>query len=141
MGVKQRYFQVTTLSAIVIIAALCISSQTDAASKILDGRTFIVKTGARGGQASDEDDLSFRDGKFYSSSCIVWDFGGGDYSTRVQGETIYFEAITLSKKHGRIEWSGEINGEKISGTYIWTKQRWYWKDARQEKWFEGKLKI
>jgi len=141
MSVKQKYFKLATLVAILMIAVLCISSQTDAASNILDGRTFVVKTGINGKQASDEDDLSFRDGKFYSSSCIVWDFSGGDYSTRVEGDTIYFEAITVSEKHGRIVWAGKIEGDKISGTYIWTKQRWYWKDARQEKWFEGKLKI
>lgn len=140
MRVEQRYFNVITLGAILVIAALCIGSQLDAASEVLDGRTFIVKTGVNGKQASDEDELSFRSGKFYSSSCIVWDFSGGEYSTRVEGDIIYFEAVTLSKKHGRIVWSGEIKGDNISGTYIWTKQRWYWRDARQEKWFEGRLK-
>ena len=30
-------------------------------------------------------------------------------------------------------------GDKIDATYVWTKERWYWKDAHQEKWLKGTL--
>jgi hypothetical protein len=45
----------------------------------------------------------------------------------------------LSPKHGKIVWNGTVKGDKVDATYVWTKERWYWKDAYQEKWLKGTL--
>jgi hypothetical protein len=33
-----------------------------------------------------------------------------------------------------------VSGDAINATYLWTKERWYWFDAREERWFKGKLR-
>ena len=33
-----------------------------------------------------------------------------------------------------------LEGDALEATYVWTKERWYWKDAHEEKWFKGSLK-
>lgn len=123
----------------VIVTAIYGVSHTEAAKGILDGKTFVGPKGHKGEKANGVEEVTFRDGKFYSIPCAQWGFGGGDYSVRVDGETIYFEATTLSAKHGKMVWRGAVRGDKVEGTYIWTKKRWYWKDAYQENWFKGVL--
>ena len=101
-------------------------------SNLLDGKLYITFVGPKGKEADGEDELVFKNGKFSSPSCV--------YKTRVDGGTIYFEADITSTKHGKILWKGKVDGDKIDGIYIWTKKRWYWKDAYEENWFKGTLK-
>jgi hypothetical protein len=53
---------------------------------------------------------------------------------------IHFKSLAKSPKHGQILWQGIVSGGTITATYLWTKERWYWFDAREERWFRGKLK-
>jgi hypothetical protein len=138
--VTSGHSSVAFFVVILVTAILCISGQVRPESTLLDGKTFIAKTGMMGEEAVHEDILVFRSGKFYSEACSPWGFDGGDYTTRIEGDTVYFEAITLSPKHGKMVWKGQVRGDAIDGTYIWTKERWYWKNARQDKWFKGSLK-
>jgi hypothetical protein len=116
-------------------------SQLGAGTTVLDGKTFLGQTGKNAKKASGEDELRFQDGKLYSVGCAEWGFMAGAYTIRGEGDNIYFEAETSSPKHGKIVWKGTVQGDKINATYVWTKKRWYWKDAHQEKWFEGSLKM
>ena len=77
----------------------------------------------------------------YSVGCAEWAFDAGSYTTRGEGDNIYFEAETSSPKHGKILRKGTVQSNESNATYVWTKKSWYWKDAHQEKWFEGSLKI
>ncbi len=107
---------------------------------ILDGRIFVGSIGDKGKEASDEDEIRFTNRRFYSVGCEEWGFGDASYTARTDGDLIGFSAVTVSPKHGKIEWNGTAKGDTLEATYVWTKERWYWKDAHEEKWFKGRLK-
>jgi len=110
-----------------------------AASHILDGKTFIGPTGEKGKKVHHEDVLRFGDGKFTSSECFQYGFKGGPYTTTIKGDTIYFQAETISPTHGKMVWQGTLKGDTLEVTYTWTKERWFWTTFR-EYWFKGTLK-
>jgi len=141
MKARHRLSQVIVFVVVLTIVAFWGLNQVEAAKGVLDGKTFLSQTGETGKKASGEDELKFQDGKLYSVGCAEWGFDAGSYTTRGDGDNIYFEAETSSPKHGKILWKGTVLGDKINATYVWTKKRWYWKDAHQEKWFEGSLKM
>lgn len=110
-----------------------------ASEGILDGKAFSGPTGKMGKDADGTDELQFDNGKLYSVGCADWGFGWGDYSAKVEGNNITFEAVTTSPKDGKIVWSGTINGDTADVTYVWTKKAWYG-ERKQEKWFKGSAK-
>jgi len=110
-----------------------------AASHILDGKTFIGPTGEKGKKVHHEDVLRFGDGRFTSSECFQYGFKGGPYTTTIEGDTIYFQAETISPTHGKMVWQGTLKGDTLEVTYTWTKERWFWTTFR-EYWFKGTLK-
>lgn len=135
-----RFCKTILLVAIVIMVAISGGKLVSADSNILDGKSYFGLVGSKGEEADGEDGLIFKNGTLFSPYCAEWGFGEGVYSARVDGNTIYFEADTISAKHGKITWKGKIVGDRIDSTYIWTKKRWYWKDAYEENWFKGTLK-
>ena len=140
MKTSHRFPKVVLLAAVMAIVTFWDMSQGEAATGFLDGKTFIVHQGFKGEEASSEDEIVFNKGKLYSADCAEWGFDWGDYTATVEGNTVYFKAATSSPKHGKIIWKGQVEGDTLSGNYVWTKKRWYWKDARQEKWLKGTLK-
>lgn len=110
-----------------------------AASHILDGKKFIGPTGEKGKKVHHEDILRFSDGKFTSSECFQYGFKGGPYTTAIEGDTIHFQAETISPTHGKMVWQGTLQGDTLEVTYTWTKERWFWTTFR-EYWFKGTLK-
>ena len=110
------------------------------AQGILDGKIFVGDIGDKGKAASDQDEINFKNGKFHSVGCDQWGFGDAPYTARKDGNTIRFHAITVSPTDGKIEWDGVVKGDSLEAKYVWTKERWYWKDAHEEKWFKGNLK-
>ena len=108
-------------------------------SHILDGKTFVGPTGEKGKKVHHEDVLRFSDGKFTSSECFQYGFKGGPYTTTIEGDTIHFQAETISPTHGKMVWQGTLKGDTLEVTYSWTKERWFWTTYR-EYWFKGTLK-
>jgi hypothetical protein len=106
---------------------------------VLDGKVFVGHVGPRGGEANGEDELVFQNGRLLSTSCSKYGFESGPYEASRQGETVVFEALTRSPRHGQIFWKGKVSGDRAQAEYLWTKKRWYWFDAREEHWFEGRL--
>jgi hypothetical protein len=106
---------------------------------VLDGKTYTGSTGKLGKAASDEDEIRFMNGKLYSVGCAEWGFSEAAYSAQVSGDTISFEAITTSPKHGKIVWSGTVKGDKVDAIYKWTKKGFFG-TRKQDKWFKGTLK-
>jgi hypothetical protein len=109
------------------------------ASHILDGKTFIGPTGEKGKKVHHEDVLRFSDGKFTSSECFQYGFKGGPYFTTIEGDTIFFQAETISPTHGKMVWQGRLKNDTLEVDYTWTKERWFWTTFR-EYWFKGTLK-
>jgi hypothetical protein len=122
------------------ITILFLIAAIPAYSGELDGKTFMGHSGDQGKESSRDEELRFQNGKLYSVGCAEWGFGESDYTARIEGESIHFVSEMLSPKHGKIVWNGTVQGDKIDATYVWTKERWYWKDAHQEKWLKGSLK-
>lgn len=142
---------ITSLSKIAIfllVSAFVISSfstggllQAGETSGLLDGRSYVGKTGEVGKEAAEDEEIVFRDGKLHSVGCEPWDFNDGEYKTMRSGEgdKIHFEAETESPKHGNIVWKGTVEGDSIDVNYTWSKKGWLGTKTK-DKWFKGALK-
>jgi len=139
---KRKWFGtlIALLASLILFrgAALC-SEATDAAIA-LEGKVFVGHTGPLNGPVNGEDEIVFRNGRFLSTACDKWGFESAAYTVTVQPDGIHFISITKSPKHGQIQWQGVVKGDTMTATYLWTKERWYWFDAREERWFEGTLR-
>ena len=89
----------------------------------LDGKTFSVNISEYGKDGQPRaDDLIFNDGKFSSTECAQYGFGDAVYESAKKDGKILFEATTNSDKEGTIEWEGKVDGDNISGNFMWSKQ-------------------
>jgi hypothetical protein len=131
-----------------LVLAVAISSfstpgllQAGESSGILDGKSYVGKTGEVGKEAAEDEEIVFRDGKLHSVGCEPWDFNDGEYKaiSSGEGEKIHFEAETESPKHGKIVWKGTADGDSIDVNYTWTKKGWFGTKTK-DKWFKGTLK-
>ena len=99
-------------AALVLVAAAPASAEPGA----LDGQRFEGVFLERGKTSGDADTLSFKDGRFRSLACDRYGYADAPYQSRVQGDTIAFEAQTESAKHGRLVWKGVIRNGKLDAT-------------------------
>lgn len=106
------------------VCSLVISSGefNAAAEEALDGKSFNIKISEYGKDSDPTDDvLIFKDETLLSTECEQYGFGPGTYETaRKDGKTL-FEATTTSEKEGKIEWEGKIEGDSITGNFMWSK--------------------
>jgi hypothetical protein len=107
---------------------------------ILDGMTFSGQIGPLGEPADVEDTFVFSDGLFVSSECERrCDFPARPYYVRRRGAAIEFLSETrCPAKNAKIVWRGSVQGERLSGEFTWTVDRWYW-TIEKTFWFEGTL--
>ena len=108
-------------------------------SGILDGKTFVGENGVIGESGSEKDEIKFENGKFFSVGCGEYGFGDADYTTRTDGERIFFTADIYSDKYGRITYSGVVKDDELNGTFIWFDKGKYHK-PEQVKWWKGSAK-
>jgi hypothetical protein len=142
MKAQHSFAKVIVFGLAVTIVALSAAKMVEAASAasgVLDGKKFVGPTGEKGKKVDHEDVLSFSDGKFTSSACFPYGFKGGPYTATVEGDSIHFQAETISPTHGKMEWKGTLKDGTLDVTYTWTKERWLWTTFR-EYWFTGSLK-
>ena len=92
------------------------------ADEALDGMAFVGEVGKEGKASGDPDELIFGQGTFRSTACDQYGFGDGPYTAAVDGDTITFNAETVSAKEGRMEWSGTVTGVTLEGTAMWRKE-------------------
>ena len=142
MKTQLRFLKFILVGLTVTFVALSAATGVEAASTasgVLDGKKFVGPTGEKGKKVDHEDELSFSDGKFTSSACFPYGFKSGPYTATVDGDSIHFQAVTLSPTHGKMEWKGTFKDGTLDVTYSWTKARWLWTTHR-EYWFKGSLK-
>ena len=108
-------------------------------SHVLDGKTYFGQNGSKGKPADHDDEFIFKEGMFRSTSCDKYGFTEGQYETTEADGIIYFKAATASPSHGQMFWEGQIDGESLDGTFVWTKERWY-RDIRKDYWYKAELK-
>ena len=89
----------------------------------LDGKRFIVDMAEKKeGAEQSKDTLTFTNGSFQSLACIPWGFGAATYTATGETEATGFNAVCTSEKEGTMTWTGTIDGDKINGTTVWTKE-------------------
>jgi hypothetical protein len=108
-------------------------------SGILDGKTFSGKNGIIGKSGSEDDEIRFENGKFFSVGCGKYGFGNAEYTSKVDGDRVFFTADIFSDKYGRITYSGFVKGNDLNGTFIWFDKGKYAK-PEQVKWWKGNAK-
>jgi hypothetical protein len=128
------------LLEVILIRTNAMGDDASDAMGMLEGKVFVGHTGPLDGPVNGEDEVVFRNSRFLSTACDKWGFDSAVYKATVQPDGIHFTSVTKSPKHGQIFWKGVVSGDAINATYLWTKERWYWFDAREERWFKGKLR-
>jgi hypothetical protein len=98
--------------------ALAALVPTLAAAESLDGRRFEGVFLERGKTSGDADTLIFKDGRFHSIACDQYGYGDAPYKTLATGDTVRFEAETVSPKYGKLFWNGAIRGNKLDATVM-----------------------
>jgi len=129
------------LACAVLLAAAVAAPAAFAQSPSLDGRVFVADAGIKGKAADEKDDvITFADGKLHSAACDKYGYGKGDYKATKVGDTVQFEAVTLSDKYGRNVWKGTIRGSEIEGTFVHHPKGWMLNPNPDpiEHWFKGK---
>ena len=137
---RHRILTILLLAAVFLGSAQH-PSPAQAASGLLDGKTFVGLNGEKGRELDpdEHEEIVFDNGRFISTTCNRYNFADTPYTARQVGESIHFEAVTHSPTHGQIAWQGVVKGDHATMTFVWTKERWYW-DIHREYWFEGRLK-
>jgi hypothetical protein len=101
---------------------------------ILEGKIFVGQSGKLGSLSGEREELIFKNGTLHSTSCDPYGFGDGPYTAIPSADGTRFEAVTASRTHGLIEWSGVVKGTELTGRFIWHKPRkWYrpWKSSAE----------
>ncbi len=89
----------------------------------LDGKTFAVKVTEEGKDAeATDDELVFKDGTFFSTDCEQYGFSPAPYSASSDSWTTTFESTLVSEKEGKTQWKGAVTDDKISGSFVWSKE-------------------
>ena len=98
--------------------ALAALVPTLSVAESLDGRSFQGVFLERGKTSGDADTLSFRDGRFRSSACDQYCYGDAPYKTTNSGDSVRFEAETMSPKYGKLFWTGSVRAGKLDATVM-----------------------
>jgi hypothetical protein len=109
----------------------------------LDGKTFIAELGEKGKSAHEKADvITFKDGKFHSSSCDKYGYNLGTYSVAASGDATTFDVETVSESDGKLKWQGVVKGDTVEGSFIHYPKPGFFRrnPAPVENWFKGKLK-
>jgi hypothetical protein len=93
-----------------------------AAATGLEGRSFQGVFLERGKTSGDADTVTFKDGRFRSSACDKYGYGDASYKEVAVGDTVRFEAETMSPKYGKLLWTGSVRGNKLDATVMMERQ-------------------
>jgi hypothetical protein len=124
----------TTMMAMVMAGALATGGVAAAKGGALDGKSFATLLGDKGKAGTEGEVLTFKDGKFHSKACDGFGFGDGAYTASSAAGVTTFDADTASAKEGKMHWHGTVRGDRVEGTYLWTKAG----QAPVEGWFKTK---
>lgn len=135
----RKLVMLIAVTALVILPVAHLGAQTTP----LDGKVFVVDAGEKSKPADEKADvITFKDGKFHSSSCDQYGYDKGNYKTSADGDAIIFEVETQSDKDGRLVWKGSVRGDQIEGNFTHYRKGGFFNSnpAPIEHWFKGKVK-
>ena len=103
-----------------LLALLLVSPTAAAQASTLDGKVFVADAGEKGKDADEKGDIiTFKDGKFHSSSCDQYGYGKGNYKSAAQGDAITFEAeTTINRKDFNMTWNRIVEGSLMVGDEV-----------------------
>lgn len=139
----RKIVMLASCTALFFLPATQVAAQAIPSVSTLDGKAFVAEAGEKGKAADEKGDIiTFKDGKFHSSSCDQYGYGKGDYKATAQGDAIAFEVETKSEKDGRLVWKGSVRGDAIEGSFTHYRKGGFFNanPAPIEHWFKGKLK-
>ena len=92
----------------------------------LDGTKWKIRgipdeAAKRMGEKPSKDSLIFKEGNMTSTACVRYGFKASPYTTSEAGTAWSLNAEQVSPKHGKMTWGGQVHGESITGTMVWTK--------------------
>ena len=122
-----------TAALLAVVLTLCAGAAIAAPGGALDGRKFKAESGEKGKAKAEDDEISFAGGLFHSKGCDAYGFKPGAYKTTTKDGVTTFTAETVSPKEGTIRWKGSVTGDRVEGTYVWTKAG----QADIEYWLKG----
>lgn len=128
-----RIDRVALAVAAVALALSPLGTARASAGGVLDGKSFKVEAGEKGKAKAEDDEVRFAGGLFHSRGCDPYGFEPGPYKATTKDGVTSFEAVTVSPKEGKIAWKGTVKGDRIEGTYVWTKAG----QADIEYWLKG----
>ena len=76
----------------------------------------------RVGEKPSKDTLIFKEGNMTSTACVRYGFKVSPYTASQSGTAWSLNTEQVSPKHGKMTWAGQVNGEAITGTMVWTKK-------------------
>jgi hypothetical protein len=120
-----RFISSSTMFILVLALFLSVISSTlnvAVADDSLDGKSFLVELSETKKNEVTKDELIFKDGTFFSVECEQYGFGPASYESKSKGDAILFESTLVSGTEGKAEWEGSVKGDKITGTFIWSKE-------------------
>ena len=92
----------------------------------LDGTKWKIRgmpdeTARRMGEKPSRDTLMFKEGHMTSTACVKYGFKASPYTASQSGTASSLNTEQVSPKHGTMTWAGQVQGEAITGTMVWTK--------------------
>ena len=119
-----RHYAIFTL-VLAVLASLTLAAAADelknaSAGGELDGNTYIVDV--IDNDKKTEDTLEFSKGMFFSTECEQYGFTPAPYTSKTEDGKTTFESTIKSPAEGKAEWKGTVDGDDISGTFVWTKE-------------------
>ena len=103
----------------------------------LQGMRFVGSLGVADDANTREEVMSFEDGMFSSEICRGYGFPPAPYWVRRDAEGLHFRAELHNPENGTIRFEGVFDGDEMTATGLWTKERWYW-TLEQKLLFEGR---
>lgn len=123
----------TIIGILFFVAFACAQSKPNSpfAGKVFTIDNYINDT------FDNTEDLTFTSTEVEGSICVQYGFEAAEYtvSTNEAGQA-EFSCTMISVEHGKMVWTGVMDGERILGEYLWTKEG---QDPIQYT-FKGKLK-
>jgi len=106
-----------------VCLSVIVSSEFNAvADETLDGKSFSINYTEYGKSGNPTKDvLIFKDGKFQSKDCEQYGFGPAIYELASKDGATLFESTLTSEKEGKVEWEGKVEGDSITGNFMWSK--------------------
>jgi hypothetical protein len=89
----------------------------------LDGKSFVIYWyDANHPEEQVQDTLVFQDGQLDCLHTHTWGFSAGAYTCTKEGDSFPFQSTLASPSEGTIQWTGKVDGDKVSGQFFWPKE-------------------